>query len=254
MAKRTDRIGERFETNEGYVVEIVEYNSSSDLWVEFQDKHRSRVHTTYQHCRKGEIKNLYHPSVYGMGFIGQGEYKSKVNGKRTKYYKYWQDMLERCYDEKYHKKQPTYKDCFVNEEAHCLQDFGAWFDENYYEIEGEQMELDKDILCKGNKEYSFNTMIFVPQRINVLFIKNDAIRGDLPIGVNYDKKSNKYRTQCQTLGHQKCLGYYNTPHEAFLAYKEFKEQYIKQVADEYKGRIPDRLYEAMYAWEVEIDD
>ena len=33
-----------------------------------------------------------------------------------------------------------------------------------------------------------------------------------------------------------------------------KEQYIKQVADEYKGRIPDRLYEAMYKWEVEIDD
>ena len=24
--------------------------------------------------------------------------------------------------------------------------------------------------------------------------------------------------------------------------------------DEYKGRIPDRLYEAMYNWKVDIDD
>ena len=38
-------------------------------------------------------------------------------------------------------------------------------------------------------------------------------------------------------------------------YKNFKENYIKQVADEYyfKGLIPKRLYEAMYKYEVEIN-
>lgn len=253
MAKK-DRVGERFVSNEGYEMVIVEYNSSSDVWIEFQDEYKAKVHTTYQNCQKGEVKNPYHPSVYRVGFIGQGKYKSKVNGKATKYYKYWQSMLKRCYDSKYKEKQPTYKDCFANKETYCFQDFCKWFDKNYYEIEGERMELDKDILCKGNKEYSFNTMIFVPQRINVLFVKNDVDRGDCPIGVYYCKSNNKYKAECRILGDNKYLGFYNTPEEAFLAYKQFKEAYIKEVADEYKNRIPKELYDAMYTWEVEIDD
>lgn len=160
----------------------------------------------------------------------------------------------RGFDEKIKNKHPTYKDVTVNPECYCFQDFGEWFDKNYYEIEGERMHLDKDILVKGNKEYSFNTMVFVPQRINKLFTKRDACRGDLPIGVHYYKASGKYMASCKTLNRQKYLGLYNTPHEAFLAYKEFKERYIKQVADEYKDKIPQRLYDAMYAWEVEEDD
>ena len=252
--KKNDRTGERFISNEGYEVVIVEYKNANNLWVQFQDKHKARVHTTYNNCQKGEIKNPYHRSVYGVGYVGQGKYDVSINRKLTDYYSDWNDMLKRCYSDKYHEKYPTYKDCFVNEEAHCFQDFAEWWHNNYYEIKGEQMCLDKDILIKGNKEYSFNTMVFVPQRINKLFTKRDNYRGDLPIGVRYENTTGKYQTSCQTLNKNKYLGLYNTPHEAFLAYKTFKEQYIKQVADEYKGKIPDRLYEAMYAWTVEEDD
>ena len=53
---------------------------------------------------------------------------------------------------------------------------------------------------------------------------------------------------------QNFLGYYNTPEEAFQAYKQFKENYIKQVADEYKELIPEKLYNAMYEYEVKIED
>lgn len=52
----------------------------------------------------------------------------------------------------------------------------------------------------------------------------------------------------------KYLGLYNTVEEAFIVYKAFKENYIKQVADEYKKYIPTKLYEAMYKYEVELDD
>lgn len=37
-------------------------------------------------------------------------------------------------------------------------------------------------------------------------------------------------------------------------YKQFKENYIKQVADYYKDRIPKKLYDAMYGYEIHIDD
>lgn len=42
--------------------------------------------------------------------------------------------------------------------------------------------------------------------------------------------------------------------EAFYAYKNAKENYIKQVADEYKDKIPKKLYNTMYKWEIEVND
>ena len=100
------------------------------------------------------------------------------------------------------------------------------------------MCLDKDIICKGNREYSPNNCIFVPNRINMLFVKRHGKRDGMPIGVIYDSKSNKYLAQCSILNddgkHENIyLGRYNTKEQAFQVYKEFKEQYIQQVADEY---------------------
>ena len=37
-------------------------------------------------------------------------------------------------------------------------------------------------------------------------------------------------------------------------YKIRKEQNIKEVADQYKDKVPKKLYEALYNWKVEIDD
>ena len=201
-----------------------------------------------------EINNPYIPIILGVGYIGQGKYKGIINGKKTNEYREWHSMLERCYSEIYQSKHPTYKDVIVDEYFHNFQNYCEWREDNYYEIEGERMCLDKDILYKDNKVYAPDKCIFVPQHINKLFIKSNATRGNFPIGVSYNKQANKYIAFCHIKGKNKNLGRYNTPEEAFLVYKEFKEAYIKEVADEYKGRIPDRLYEAMYAWTVEIDD
>ena len=258
MSRKIDRTGERFVSKEelgGYEFVIIKYDNANKLLIQFQDEYKDIVPSTYQHCKDGSVVNNYHPSVYGLGFLGSGEYKSRdENGNKTKCYRSWYNIFIRCCDEKRLKKFPTYRDCFINEELYNFQNFAKWFDENYYEIEGERMCLDKDILVKGNKEYRFDRMIFVPERINTLFIKSDAVRGKYPIGVSYHKASGKYATSILKHNKDEWLGLYNTPNEAFIAYKEAKEAYIKQVADEYKGRIPDRLYEAMYKWRVEKDD
>ena len=255
MGGFTDRSGERFITNEGYEIVIVEYKNATNLLVEFQDEYKAIIPSYYHKCKDGGIKNPYHPSVYGVGYLGQGKYKGTINGKQTKQYFSWFNILQRGYDNKLKTKYPTYKDAYVCEEWHNFQNFGEWFDNNYYEIEGETMCLDKDVLCKGNKEYAPDKCVFVPNRINVLITKNDAKRGDLPIGVHYKKENGKYMASCNINNEKrKFLGYYNTPEEAFKAYKEFKEEYIKQVADEYRDKIPQNLYEALYKYEVEITD
>ena len=254
-----ERINEENYNRYGTLMKIVEYNNAIDIIVEFQDEHRARVHTSYQGFKKGEVKNPYDKTAYNVGYLGQGKYKAKINNKKTKAYEVWKKMLQRCYDPYTINKQLTYKDCFVCEEWHNFQNFCKWFYKNYYEIEGEKMCLDKDILCKGNKIYSPETCIFVPQRINNLFLKSNVARGKYPIGVHWYKSSNKFMAHCQILDKENNkkaihLGYYNTSEEAFLSYKVFKEKYIKEVADEYKDLIPQKLYDVLYSYEVEIND
>lgn len=251
MSKK-NRIGERFISNEGYEMIIVEYNRSNDLWVEFQDEYKAKVHTQYDNCKKGAIRNPYKPNKYG-GYYGQGKYKAKVDGVTTKYYRAWMNMLVRCYNENEICKHPTYEKAYVNEYFLNFQNFAQWYEDNYYEIDDETMCLDKDILVKGNKEYAPDKCVFVPHKINVLFIKVDSARGDYPIGVSLHDDT-YYIARCNIDGYEKHIGTYNSPFEAFVAYKEVKEQHIKQIADEYKDRIPTNLYEAMYEYVVEIDD
>ena len=135
---------------------------------------------------------------------------------------------------------------------------GEWINDNYYEIPGEKMCLDKDILCKGNKVYSRQTCIFVPERINNLFTKCNKSRGDNPIGTTPNSSGN-YMVQCNNgYGELNYLGSYSTKEEAFNIYKEYKEKVIKEVIDSYEGEIPEphysRLKTAMYNYEVEMDD
>ena len=164
----------------------------------------------------------------------------------------------RCYDPKYQEKEPAYKGCIVENYLLNFQNMGKWIEENYYEVLGEQMCLDKDILCKGNKVYSRENCIFVPQRINNLFTKNNKVRGKNPIGVT-ELPSGNYEAQCKDEYSKVIyLGTYSTKEEAFRVYKEYKERVIKNVIDSYEGKIPEpfysRLREAMYSYKVEIDD
>ena len=53
---------------------------------------------------------------------------------------------------------------------------------------------------------------------------------------------------------KKTLGYYSNAEDAFLAYKEAKEAYIKEVANKWKDQIDVRVYEALMKYEVEITD
>jgi hypothetical protein len=232
---------------------VCEYNNAIDIMVKFINTDEDMIHTTWQSFCKGGVKSVYDKTVHGVGYIGKGIYKVSEKCKYTPQYISWNRMMQRCYDQKLKERNPTYKDCTVAEEWHNYQNFAQWYDENYYEVEGERMHLDKDILIKGNKLYSPETCMFVPQRINMLFVKSDAKRGKFPIGVCQDNETKRYIARCVDVK-QKSVGTYCTPEEAFYAYKIYKEKYIKQIAEEYKDKIPTRLYESMLNYSVSILD
>lgn len=163
--------------------------------------------------------------------------------------------MRRCYNEKEKLKWKSYLEAEVCEEWHDYRNFAKWYNDNYYQIDNMQMHIDKDILVKGNKIYSPETCVFVPYNINSLFTKGNTMRGDCPIGVNYHKRDKVFYARVRNnKGQRMELGGFSNPTDAFNAYKMAKEQIIKDVANEYKDKIPQRLYEAMIKYEVDITD
>ena len=256
VSKNKERLGETVIQNCGEVAVIVEYVNSMDITIQFKTT-GELVKTRYDKFVGGNVKSHFTPSVYGVGIKGL-EPTVDENGKELDSYKCWRGMLERCYSAKCQEKYPTYKGCSVSEGWLYYHNFKNWYNENYYEIDGKTSHLDKDILVKGNKVYSPDTCVFVPNFINSLFTKSQKIRGELPIGVYYYKKNKKYKAGLRVFKNgkstKKHLGCFDTPNEAFEVYKKAKEEYIKEVADEYKDKIPTKLYEAMYSYKVDIDD
>ena len=253
MGRKIDRTGEKGVNSFGSKMIITKYNNALDIDVYLTEYDYTINHVTYNNFKRGNIKCPYEPRYYGIGYLGEVKYKMSENGKKTKCYNTWHNMLERCYNPKYQEKYPTYKDCEVHESWHNFQTFAEWYNDNYYQIHGEVMCLDKDILIKGNKIYSPETCVFVPEKINLLFIKSDNSRGNDPIGA-HQLPSGNYEVRCNNGEESDYLGRFDNIYEAFYAYKVHKEKIIKQVADEYKEYIPQKLYHALYNYQVEITD
>lgn len=251
MSKFIDRTGERHLNYQGCWMTIIAYRNARDCDIQFDDG-TIIINRMYYDIKKGTTKNTSALTVFGVGYFGIGEYKSSVNDKITKVYSSWQGMLERCYCEKSLFKNPTYKGCSVDKKWHNFQVFAAWFENNYNsEYEG-RWDIDKDILKKGNKIYSPETCTLVPKEINGLFVKSKKRRGLYPVGVR--KNGNGFAAVVNKHGENFYLGTFPTPEEAFEVYKKAKEEWIKIMADKWRGQITEPCYEAMYRYEVEITD
>jgi len=136
---------------------ILNYINAKSVEIEFLDTgYKTKTHVS--NIRKGNVKDKLSPSVSGVGFFGEGKYKATVNGKNTKPYQIWIDMIQRCYCPKSHIRFPTYIGCTVSPIWLNFQNFAQWFELNY--VEG--YELGKG----GNKVYSSNTCLFVSHKEN----------------------------------------------------------------------------------------
>lgn len=245
---RKNREGESYITIQGCKATIIKYHHNENIDIIF-DNGSFRKGITFASLKRGNVYNFYHPVACDIGYFGEGNYSKSKNYNA---YNAWRNMIDRCYNKKFQEKHITYKEVTVCEEWHNFQNFAKWFEDNYNPKTMEGWHLDKDILFPLNKIYSSDTCCFVPQEINVLFVKNNKNRGKYPIGVS--KANKKYVASVTKNNVPIKLGRFDTPEEAFQAYKTAKEKYIKEVADKWKDQITEQVYKALINYQIEITD
>lgn len=161
--------------------------------------------------------------VHGVGTVGHGQYKVKVEGKVTAQYSAWDSMLRRCYSIKSKMDRPTYNECTVCEEWHDYQIFATWFT-NAWNHSYHNLQIDKDLLFPGNKQYSPDTCVLIPKSLNLFTLGRDSLRGDFPIGTCFNKKLGRFVAYCSHEGRTMHLWCFDDPLSAHYAWYKRKVQ------------------------------
>lgn len=234
-------IGSTFTTNQGCDVTVTSIVNFKNIGVTYNDDFKHTTITSLQHLNAGNLKNPYYPSVFNIGYIGVGPYKSSINGGNTVVYDAWRNMLKRCYCEIYQSSQPTYIGCSVDPTWLNFQTFAHWYcnQPNY----GKGYHLDKDIVFEGNKIYGPQYCTLVPEVINSLFSDRGrrSVSRHLPTGVY--EHGVKYQAECNNV----FLGTFDTVGDAELAYIIHKRNFILSVIEQYKHDLDIDVYYALYA-------
>jgi hypothetical protein len=184
-------------------------------------------------------------TVCGIGYNSRNKIFNELHKLA---YQKWIDILNRCYSKKSQEKNKSYVGCSVDYIWHDFDNFLKWFELNY--IDG--FQLDKDILLKGNKIYGPEYCCFVPKEINLLLTNSKSKRNNTLLGVT--KYKNKFKVNF-TINKKYVYGqYFDDEFDAFLKYKELKENHIKEVAEKWKFKISEKCYNSLINWEVNIND
>lgn len=147
-------------------VAIIQYNNSRSVFVCFE-RTAAVVELEAHAVRVGQVKDPLAPSVYGVGFIGQGPHRARVEGKRTAAYGCWVNMLGRCYETPRRKVNAAYAGVTVCREWHNFQRFAEWYEATHPHNASELHELDKDRASHGAKIYSPETCQWLTRHANL---------------------------------------------------------------------------------------
>lgn len=186
--------------------------------------------------------------THGVGYNSGGKYKATIDGKVTKAYRTWCNMLRRAYCPKGHARYPTYIGCSVADEWHDFQNFAEWFENHEYSDYGYQ--LDKDLLLHCNKIYAPDRCVFVPSQLNKLLTDHGNARGQYKQGVSFHKQANKFQADISINGKRKGLGRFDNELDAYNVYKKAKEANVKCMALEWQDRIADNVFKALMDWKL----
>lgn len=212
------KVGGKYKTKSFGLVEVITYKDCDNIEVRFE----SNGHTKWVsggNLRKGEVKNEYHPSIYGVGYFGVGDFNCDGIGGYNGAYSVWKGILCRCYAPQTEKMREIYHGCSVAEEWHNFQNFAKWY---VGRGTGKRLAVDKDLLYLGNREYSPDKCVLIPQWLNNFTLTSAKNRGSSLVGSSFIKRLGKYRAYCLLDRKQVYLGLFDTELEAHNAWKSFK--------------------------------
>jgi len=222
---------------------IVKYIDPKHIEVKFDSGYITE--TSYAHFVEGSVKDLLEPTVCGVGYVGGKKYS---RSKDSRAYSSWMHMIWRCYGD--NGQDLSYKDCVVCEEWKNFQVYAQWFYDNYYEVPGCLMSVDKDLISQNSRTYSPSTCCILPDCINSMIItqprkqKQSQYYGVLyysnkrsPYGVNYYTKEGYKRKKM-----------FRTEHDAYDFFVVEIENRIKAKAQEIKQYLPTKIFEAIMAF------
>lgn len=179
--------------------------------------------------------------VHGFGF-NDADYivQPMVNGRQVACLAYvtWSSMVRRCYSKKVIRNDESYAGSSICDEWRSFMSFRDWWLENH--VDGWQ--IDKDLLT-DNRQYSPDNCVYVPAWLNTFIVDRSAIRGEFPIGVDYHKRSNSFRSRCKNPanGSRDEITGFKTPEAAHLAWRARKLEYAAQKKSEMDS-IDARIY------------
>jgi hypothetical protein len=164
---------------------------------------------------------------------------------RTWQYCLWMNMLKRCYAN--NNGDPSYIGCEVSEQFLTLSNFIAWVNKFGKPLNG--WCLDKDLLGNG-RLYSEDTCCFLPSTINLVFKSHNYSAIGLLPGVSQQPGSGRFKAKRSMYGKVVCLGTFSTQEEAHQAYVVATENYVHELAEEYKDLLAANVYEALKAYSI----
>lgn len=253
------KVGDIRIANSGCEYKVVEKAGSGEFLVEFQDPQKFRKIFRSQAINRGCLWNPYHPTVFGIGYFGEGIHTSGVKGtsgkskRNTKEYNAWLNMLQRCYYDKYVTRVQGFKaydEVHVCEDWHNFQAFAEWYSPRLAKLQGlgeRRYHLDKDLLSQGTSTiYSPDTCCVIPMIINTAMI-NQQIKDDKRTCVAKSESTGKYNLVLN-LGGQYYRDSFDSEETAISMRIKLKKEYMESLAEKYKEFIEDRVYNALYAY------
>lgn len=249
MKKEKIKVGDRIESNNCGWYTIME-KSNGYYVIKFDTGYVTTIESSAS--KIANVKDPLFPQIFGVGYYGIGPHRNKLGPSSKGFnnlpeYNAWQNMLQRCYYNKYDSRVQgcvTYEDIEVDPIWHNYQNFAEWyiprrklFDENNIK----RPALDKDILAVKDKPkvYSPDTCCLVPIEINGALIRIDKDTGGIIKSINgyYLNQKGKRVTD-----------YIESIEEVMQIRKIVKQEQLIELANKYQHIIEPRVYDKLCNW------
>ena len=169
----------------------------------------------------------------------------KILNNKEKHNRYG-NVKKRC-GRAYQNENPKYEGTYMWDGwLKHREIFFSWLDVNYYEVDGEQMDIDKDILQYGNKQYHPALCLIVPHSINTFFENIEVGKTNITYNSKTEKYSVKITDGKKNIGATDIDSY----NEALDIYCDIKQGILVNKAKALKDRIPEKVYIALMNTDV----